>query len=56
MYGDLSMLDDTYVTIKKSEYDRLIDANKMLDKLYAAGVDNWEGFEFALDDYDEDED
>ena len=37
------------VTIAKAEYDRLIRADRWLDCLDAAGVDNWEGYEIAQD-------
>lgn len=53
MYGDLSMLDDEFVTITKKEYEELKDADEMLTALYAAGVDNWEGYDYALENYEE---
>jgi len=36
------------VTISQEEYDRLVEASNILEKLAAAGVDNWEGFEQAM--------
>jgi hypothetical protein len=39
------------VTISKDEYDRLLDADQLLDALYAAGVDNWDGWDYALEIY-----
>jgi hypothetical protein len=44
-------MDD--VTITREEYDALLNDSKFLRALEAAGVDNWEGFEFAEVDFDE---
>lgn len=47
------------VTISKKVYDRLIEDSNLLSCLQAAGVDNWEGYSFALEECDgdsEDED
>jgi hypothetical protein len=41
------------VTISKKRYDSLIDAQKKLDRLEAAGVDNWEGYSEAFIDEDD---
>lgn len=41
------------VTIDIERYDELISAECMLEALERAGVDNWEGYELALDDIDE---
>ncbi len=38
------------VTITTEEYDRLLEAENKLDALEVAGVDNWEGYEFAMED------
>ena len=37
------------VTIPLQEYLDLREALDFLDALRSAGVDNWEGYEFALD-------
>ena len=37
------------VTITKEEYDELKEDSEFLGQLRAAGVDNWEGYEYALD-------
>lgn len=37
------------VTITKKEYDALIQAADILEKLEAGGVDNWDGYDDALD-------
>jgi len=39
---------DTY-TISSEEYTELLEAIKMLNALEAAGVDNWEGYDYALE-------
>lgn len=38
------------VTISKKRFDELTEAEDILDRLYAAGVDNWDGYEIALED------
>ena len=40
---------DDMITIKKAEYDRLIERDAWLNYLEAAGVDNWEGYDFACE-------
>lgn len=35
------------ITITLTEYNRLLKAETFLDALYAAGVDNWSGYEAA---------
>ena len=37
------------VTINKDEYDRLVSDSKMLAALQGAGVDNWQGYDSAMD-------
>ena len=37
------------VEITEERYDELVRADNILGALYAAGVDNWEGFEIALE-------
>jgi len=48
------MADET-ITISKKLYAELIKARDELNALYAAGVDNWEGFSQAFDDDEEEE-
>lgn len=43
------------VTISKEEYEELKERNSFLERLEAAGVDNWEGYSYAFED-DEEED
>jgi hypothetical protein len=38
------------VTITREEYDALLQDSKFLQALEAAGVDNWEGYSFAMED------
>lgn len=60
MYGNFSedMSDDIgeeFVTIRREEYEELLAAAGWLDALEAAGVDNWDGIDFAreiLDAFD----
>lgn len=44
------------ITITKEEYDRLDKRSAFLDALDAAGVDNWEGYEFAHEIFEEETD
>ena len=37
------------ITIKKSYYDELVENTKKLEALDACGVDNWEGYDIALE-------
>ncbi len=43
------------VELNDSEYDKLIEDQRRLRALEAAGVDNWEGYEIALEDFEEGE-
>lgn len=36
------------VTIHKKRYDDLLESERILNALYAGGVDNWEWYEEAL--------
>jgi hypothetical protein len=40
---------DITVTILKDEYKNLLAAADFLNRLYAAGVDNWDGYSEAQD-------
>lgn len=37
------------VTITQEHYDELLESNRILLALQGAGVDNWEGYEYALE-------
>jgi len=43
------------ITITKSEYKELLDQVRFLNCLEAAGVDNWDGCEYAQEMYQESE-
>ena len=43
------------VTISKKEYDSLLEDRKWLQALENAGVDNWEGYDYARELMNEDE-
>ena len=43
------------VTITKEEYDQLQEDSRFLDCLRAAGVDNWEGYDYAFEILNEEE-
>ena len=47
------MSDEKTVTISKEEYESLLEDRRFLEALRAAGVDNWEGYEYAFEDEDE---
>lgn len=42
------MGNEETVTISKAEHDRLVAASDKLDALEAAGVDNWSGYDVAM--------
>jgi hypothetical protein len=45
----------TSTTIPTARYNELLAAERELNALYAAGVDNWEGYQVACGEDDEDE-
>lgn len=50
------MTDIPFVTIPRKEYDALLQGDRILNALYAGGVDNWEWYGEALSAlYDEEE-
>lgn len=44
------------ITITKEEYESLLDSQHLLTCLQNAGVDNWDGYGYALEEYNSDED
>lgn len=42
------------VTISKEEYENLLEDQRILLALEGAGVDNWEGYDFAMQSLNED--
>lgn len=50
-------MQEETITISKKEYDKLFEDQKLLRALKAVGVDNWDGYGFALEAvYGNDED
>lgn len=43
----MSENEEPKVTIPREEYEELVAAREMLDALCAAGVDNWDGYDYA---------
>ena len=46
--------DGDQITISKEEYEKLKERDRFLERLEAAGVDNWEGYGYAFE-YDDEE-
>jgi hypothetical protein len=46
------MSTDT-ITISQKEYEDLLESQKILDALYAGGVDNWEWYDASLENLEE---
>ena len=42
-------MSDEFVTIPRIEYEQLLKESNWLSCLEAAGVDNWEGIDDAMD-------
>lgn len=45
------MNDVDEVAITKKEYDELLDRSFKLSCLEAGGVDNWDGYEWSMENY-----
>lgn len=45
--------EDGTITISKDLYDELVSDSNFLNCLQSAGVDNWDGYEFAQDEFRE---
>lgn len=52
-YHSLMNEDTEMVTITKKEYESLKEDSKWLEALQRAGVDNWEGYDFARELFNE---
>ena len=37
------------ITISKKEYESLLEDQKLLQALQGAGVDNWSGYDYAIE-------
>lgn len=46
------MEEKEMITITREEYEQLLDDRECLSCLKAAGVDNWEGYDYAMEMYD----
>ena len=44
-------IENETIEISKTLYDELLDDQKFLRALRIAGVDNWDGYDFALEVY-----
>ena len=42
-------MEQETVTISKKEYEELLADSKLLLYLQGAGVDNWEGYDYAIE-------
>ncbi len=47
-------MEPAKIEITVDEYNRLLEDSKKLHLLYSYGVDNWPGFEFAMEEYEKD--
>ena len=45
--------EDGTVTLTADEYDELVEDQDFLDCLRGAGVDNWDGWDYAIEAYQE---
>lgn len=48
------MNEELMIKVPQSRYNKLISDQEKLNKLYAAGVDNWDGFDFVFESDEED--
>ncbi len=48
MTNPINNMEET-VTISKEEYESLLEDQKLLQCLQDAGVDNWEGYDYAME-------
>lgn len=48
-------MDEKTVTISQKEYESLKEDSRKLLCLESAGVDNWGGYDFAMEEFYEDE-
>lgn len=47
-------MDEPAIVIPISEYNALIEDSLFLQCLRNHGVDNWDGYDYAVDEYNED--
>ena len=46
-------MEEDFVRITRKEYEDLLDSEAFLIALEQAGVDNWEGYDYAREAYQE---
>lgn len=47
------MDDKKIVEVPVAEYEKLIQDQMMLQALIGAGVDNWDGYDYAMEEFEE---
>lgn len=53
--GDKINLPEDSIIISKTEYTKLKNDSNFLRCLESAGLDNWDGYDIASDNYEEEE-
>lgn len=48
LINKLKHMEET-ITISKKEYESLLEDSKKLQALEGAGVDNWQGYDYAME-------
>lgn len=46
-------MEDKNIEITQREYNDLLHASRILDALLSSGVDNWIGYEYAMESINE---
>jgi hypothetical protein len=47
----IEKLSRTHTIVNNMAYDKLLDDSDFLDCLRGAGVDNWDGYDIAVEEY-----
>lgn len=47
------MDSEEYITIKLKDWEEVCDDSHLLKCLQAAGVDNWDGYDYAIEMYND---
>ena len=53
-FDDTVFGSEERISIKVHDYNDLLEDQKILNALRNAGVDNWEGFEIAMEEFEDD--
>ena len=48
---DLNNIEDSFIILKEKDYNQLQKDSDLLNCLRNAGVDNWDGWDYAIDEY-----